>query len=189
MQTLPKRLCLLHEARDIRIVDDNMRTRNRLLLIQAPDVQFVHAQHPGYRLEVVLDILDLDAQRRRLEEDLAAALRQGHRGDQDHDGDPHTNRWIGVEATGRLDEPDDDCGNDDADVVDCVADDVDQDAHDTQIHAVFLRRRHDVHVCGVRRGRRAVLDIDDAAVSVVVVVFVQEEHADDVEPETDAADD
>jgi hypothetical protein len=41
----------------------------------------------------------------------------------------------------------------------------------------------------MRRGRRAALDIDDAAISVVVVVFVQEENADDVEPETDAADD
>ena len=154
-------------------------------------MQLMHAHHTRNRFEVVLDILDLDAERRRLEENLAAALRQGDGRDQDHDGDPHTNSWIGVEASGRLDEPDDDCRNDDADVVDCVADDVDQDAHDAQIHAVFLRRRQHVHVRGVRRGRHAVLDIHDAAVAVVVVVvvFVQEQHADDVEPQTDAADD
>jgi hypothetical protein len=105
MQTLPDFLRLLHEACNVRLIDHNVRTCNRLLLIQTPHVQFMHAHRTKDRLQIALDVFDLDAQRRGLEQYLSTALRQGYGRDQDHDGDPHADCRIGVEAVWRLDEP------------------------------------------------------------------------------------
>jgi hypothetical protein len=154
-------------------------------------MQFMHALHPRNRFQIVLDIIDLDAERRRLQQNLAAALRQGDGGEQDHDGDPHTNSWIGVEALIRLDEPDDDGGNDDADIVDCIADDVNEHAEDTKIHSVLFGLRDDVHMGFVRgcEGRIFAIASGAVAVTVVVVMLVEEQGADEVEGQADAADD
>jgi hypothetical protein len=137
----------------------------------------------------MFDVVNVDTVRRRLQKDFAAALRQGYCGYQDHDGDPHTDSWVGVETIGRLDEPDDECGNNDANVVDGITDNVDEYTKDTEIYTVFLGRGDDVHMRSMRRGKRSISNIDDAVVSVVVIMLMKEEYADDIQDQANAADD
>lgn len=76
----------------------------------------------------MLHVVDLDAPGGALEQDGAGVLGQWEGADEDHDGDEHARRRVGVEAGLGTRLPDDDGGNDNADVVDGVADDVDEDA-------------------------------------------------------------
>jgi len=105
MQTLPNLLRLLHEARNVWLTNHDVRTRNGLLLIETPYVQLMHTARTKYRLQIALHVVDLDARWRRLNQNQTAAFRQGYRSDQDHDGDPHADCWVGVEPLLRLDEP------------------------------------------------------------------------------------
>lgn len=59
-------------------------------------------------------------------------------GDKDHDGDAHAHGWIGVESAAVVGEPDYCCGDDDAEVVCAVADDVDEDAHHGEVPVRFV---------------------------------------------------
>ncbi len=74
MQALANRPRRFHKRRnrDGRILHNHMRRRNRLVLVQSPDMQLMHRGHPGHRLEVVLDVAQVDAARRALQQDLAA---------------------------------------------------------------------------------------------------------------------
>lgn len=89
----------------------------------------------SYLFDIVLDIAEVDALRRALEQDLAAVLHQGHGGEQDHDGDAHADGGIGIEAGVGAGEPDDDGGDDDAHVVEGVPEDVEHGAHHAEVAA------------------------------------------------------
>lgn len=79
MQTLGDDLGLAHKALHFRITDNDMRTRNRLALIQTPHMQFMYAQNARYAFQIVFDVFDLYAKWGGLEEDLAGAFCKGKR--------------------------------------------------------------------------------------------------------------
>lgn len=118
----------------------------------------------------MLDVVDLDTSRGALEQDSARVLGQRDGADKDHYRDEHARRRVGVEPGLGARLPDDDGGDDDADVVDCVADDVDEDAEHAEVAAGLLRLGHVVAVLCVRpdglRYRLALGIVDDMVVYI-----------------------
>lgn len=98
----------------------------------------------------MLHVVDLDAPGGALEQDGARVLGQRDGADEDHDGYEHARRGVGVKPGLGARLPDDDGGDDDADVVDGVADDVDEDAQHAEVAAGLLHLGHVVAVLGVR---------------------------------------
>jgi len=98
----------------------------------------------------MLHVVDFNTPRCTLEEDGPRILGQRDGAEEDHYCDEHARRWIGIEPglTARL--PDDDGGNDDADVVDGVADDMDEDAQHAEVAAGLFHLSHIVTMLCVR---------------------------------------
>jgi hypothetical protein len=116
-------------------------------------MQLMHALDAGNTLQILLDIIELDTWRRRLQKNSARALGQRYGRGEYHKGDPERDSRIGVEAGGRLGEPDYQRGDYNTYVVEGVAHDVDEDAQHAEIHA--LRRDVDGEVvvsCVAGRG-------------------------------------
>lgn len=193
MQTFGKHPSHGDETRNIGIAHHNMGTRNRLLLVQAPHVQFMHAQHPGNTLQVVLDVVEAETARHRLQQDGARAVGERNGRDEDHNRYAHADGGVGVEARRRLGAPDDGGGGDDGHVVEGVAQDVQENAHGAEIRAEGARRRLCVHVGGVRMHGIRVFRVDlDATctavgVGVGVAMLVEKDGTDEVQGKADAA--
>lgn len=94
----------------------------------------------------MLHVVNLNASGGALEQDGPGVLGQGDGADEDHYRDEHACRRVGVEAGLGARLPDDDGGYDDADVVDGVADDVNEDAEHSEVAAGLLRLGHVVTV-------------------------------------------
>lgn len=98
----------------------------------------------------MLHIVDLNTSRRALEEDGPRVLGQRDGADEDHYCDEHARRRISVKSGFAAGLPDDDGGNDNADVVDGVADDVDEYPEHAEVTARLLPLSHVVTVFCVR---------------------------------------
>lgn len=94
----------------------------------------------------MLHIVDLNTPGGALEQDGPGVLGQRDGADEDHYRDEHARRRVGVEPGLGARLPDDDGGDDDADVVDGIADDVDEDAEHAEVAAGLLPLSHVVTV-------------------------------------------
>lgn len=94
----------------------------------------------------MLHVVDLNTSRRTLEQDGARVLGQRDGADEDHYRDEHARRRVGIEPGLGACLPDDYRGNDDANIVDGVADDVDEDTEHAEVAAGLLRLGHVVTV-------------------------------------------
>lgn len=90
----------------------------------------------------MLHVVNLDAPRCTLEQDGSGVLGQRNGADEDHYRDEHARRRVGVEPGLGPRLPDNYSGNDDADVVDGVADDVDEDTEHAEVAAGLLHLGH-----------------------------------------------
>lgn len=81
----------------------------------------------------MLDVAQVDPLRRALQQDLAAVFDQRQRGEEDHERDAQPDGRIGVETPRRRGKPDDDGGDDDAYVVDGVAEHMQQGTLHAQV--------------------------------------------------------
>lgn len=105
-----------------------------------------------------------------------------------------------------MSKPDYECGDHDANVVDCVAENVDQDTQDAEVHAVLRKGKREMEMFRmmvvwrdfvVRGARCEALDVAvyvarvivavAVSVAVAVVMLMEECSADEVQNETDAA--
>lgn len=77
---------------------------------------------------VLADIVDFDAVGDRLEEDARGGFAEGNGGAEDDDGDDEGDGGIEVIASGEIGEPDDEGGDDDSNVAEGVAHDVEEDS-------------------------------------------------------------
>lgn len=98
----------------------------------------------------MLHVVDLNTPRRTLEEDGTRVLGQRNGADEDHYGDEHARRWVSVETGLAARLPDDDGGNDYTDIVDGVADDVDEYPEHAEVAAGLLPLSHIVTVFCMR---------------------------------------
>jgi|SRR3569833_1911183 len=87
----------------------------------------------------MLDITQVHATRRALEQDGSAVLHQRQCRHENHNGNAHTNAGISVVASFVAGKPDDGGGDDDSDVVESIADDVNQNPQPAQITARALK--------------------------------------------------
>lgn len=147
----------------------------------------------------MLDIGEVDALRRALEQDLAAVLDEGHGREQDYERDGHADGGIGVEPSGRGREPDDDRHDDDAHVVEGVSDDVEQGAEHAKVPSggldgVSCVAMLAVQIDGRDRGilgsaARLALRVRMVMLVTVVVVLMEEASRDQVQAEAHASND
>ena len=140
---------LLVQPPDVQLVDrlDAGNLSDRRKIVSAASDFAMHARGMGWAglgctthlLEVVLDVPQVDAAGGALQQDGAAVLDEGQRREQDHDGDAHARAGVGVEARRVVGLPDHQGGDDDADVVEGVADDVGEHAEHAQVAAGALK--------------------------------------------------
>ena len=88
-----------------------------------------------YLFDVVLHIADIDTARRALEQNQSAVLHKRKSREQNHNGDAHADARIGVEPSLVVGLPDHQRGNNDADVVERIPDDMNQHAEHSKISA------------------------------------------------------
>lgn len=136
MQTLIDPLRLDHEIRQGVWARKHMRRSKSLSLRQTPSVEFMDRNNTVDFLEVVLNIFECDAEWDGFKEDRATVFYERNRWQKNHDSNTHAHAWISVESTFVVGFPDHGWGDDDADIVDCVANDVNQDAHHAEIVAM-----------------------------------------------------
>lgn len=86
----------------------------------------------------MLHVVDLHPARCALQQDGACVLGERNGADEDHQRDEGAGRGVRVEARLGGGLPDDDGGDDDADVVDGVADHVDEDPEHAEVSTGFL---------------------------------------------------
>lgn len=91
---------------------------------ELPDVDVVAGDDAGDVLDVFFDVVDVEVVGGSLEEDLGGCGGEGDGGAEDDDGDEEGDRWVSVEAVRGVGEPDYERGDNDADVAESVADDV-----------------------------------------------------------------
>lgn len=135
MQALTHHCSFLQEALQISLLDDHVRGSDDLLLIELPNVQLVHALHARDGLEVALDVVELEARGCGLQKDCTGALNEGDGGEGDHYGNEEGDGGVGVEALWRVSEPDDEGRDNNAEVVDNVAADVQEHAGYADVYA------------------------------------------------------
>lgn len=205
MQALANHLCLAHKLPNALLLDDDMCASQALRLIQPPDVQLVHAEHAGNAFEIFLDVHEVHAWWCALEQDVAGATCQWDSGRENHERNVERDGRVDVEAVGRMREPDDKRGDDDADVVEGIAHDVDHGPEHAEI-AVLLRREHigvvvgdvgwvsklmaSLLVMGMRMSIGMVMAMSMAMsviMSVAMVVLMQKYAADEIQGQTDAS--
>ena len=87
-------------------------------------------------MDVFFDVVDVEVVGSGWEEDLGGSRGQGDGGAEDDDGDEEGDGGIGVEAVRGVGEPDYERGDDDADVAEGVADDVEYHGPHTQVGVV-----------------------------------------------------
>lgn len=116
------------------MIDDNMCARDCSLLVQSPDMQIVHVFDAWNAFQIMLDVVQCDARRYRLEQYLSATEKQRDRCRHDCEGDEKTECWIGVKPRRRVEEHDNNSGYNYSNVVEGVADEVNQDSHDAKIN-------------------------------------------------------
>lgn len=95
---------------------------------QLPDVDVVAANHPGEVLDVLPQVRDVDVVGRGLEEDLGRGEGEGEGGAEDDECDEEGDGRIGVEPPGPVGQPDYQGGDNDSDVSQGVAQDVENHA-------------------------------------------------------------
>lgn len=105
-----------------------MRRRDALALTQPPSVQLMHRLHALDLLQMVTEDIEIEVEGRCLEEDAAGGGDEGVGGEEDHEGDGEADGGVGVETRGGVGVGDDEGDDDNADVVDGVGDDVEEDA-------------------------------------------------------------
>lgn len=174
MQALVDDLGFLLESRHgLFIGDDDVRGGDGFFLVEAPYVQLVDGIDagdlagvcvsnstlnqmwtavmlwPSYLLEIMLHIVDDDTLGCALKQNLAGVLRLLDGYAKNHKGDEGTSCRVCIEALGGGCLPDDDGGDDDADVVDGIADDMDQNSEHAQVAAGLLDFERVVAVLGV----------------------------------------
>lgn len=103
---------------------------------ELPDVDVVAGDDAGDVLDVFFDVVDVEVVGSSLEEDLGGGRGQGDGGAEDDDGDEEGDGRIGVEAVRGVGEPDYERGDDDADVAEGVADDVEYHGPHAQVGVV-----------------------------------------------------
>lgn len=98
----------------------------------------------------MLHIVNLHAARRALQQDGARVLGEGDSAAENHEGDEHARCRVRVEACVALGLPNHDGGDNNADVIDCVANDMNQNSHHAQIMPRLFKLGHIVTVLRVR---------------------------------------
>jgi len=83
----------------------------------------------------MLDIVQVDPTWGTLEEDGTAVLDQWKGGEQDHERDAHADPGVSIVTGLIMCEPDNKCGNDNSNVVEGIANDVNEDTHHAEISA------------------------------------------------------
>lgn len=118
----------------------------------------------------MLYVVNLNTSRGALEQDGTGVLGQRDGADEDHYRDKHARRRVGVEPGLGARLPDDDGGDDDTDVVDGVADDVDEDAEHAEVAARLLHLGHVVTVlCVGPNGLWCRLVLNDVPCHYVII--------------------
>lgn len=84
----------------------------------------VARHHPGKAADVLAHVLDLDALRRGLQQDLGRGKGERKRRFEDDEGDEQGYGWVGVVLARPIGQPDDEGCHNDADVAKGVAEDV-----------------------------------------------------------------
>lgn len=92
-----------------------------------------------YLFKIMLHIVNLDASGGALEQDSPRVLGQWNGTDEDHDCDEHARRRVRVEPGLGTRLPDDDGCDDDTNIVDGVADDMDENTEHAEVTAGLLR--------------------------------------------------
>ena len=77
METLAHSLGLGHKRTDVFVFNHDVGACDGLLLVQAPDVELVDTLDARDFLQVVLDIVNVDATRSALEQDVTTVLDEG----------------------------------------------------------------------------------------------------------------
>lgn len=102
-----------------------------------------------YLLKIMLHIVDFHAAGRTLQQDCARVLGEWDGAEEDHQGNEHARSRVRVEPRVAFGLPNHDGGDNDADVVDRVADDMDQNSHHAQVMTWLLKLGHVVTVLRV----------------------------------------
>jgi len=132
----------------------------------------MHAQHARDALQVVLDVVKANAARCRLQQDGTRTVGERDGRDENQERNPHADGGVGVETRRRRGTPDDGGGSDDAYVVEGVAQDMQENAHDAEIRSVGVRGERHMHVGCVRGRSIPALSVNVDAICVAVAVGV-----------------
>lgn len=125
-------------------------------------------------------VIDLNTSGRTLEQDSARVLGQRDGADEDHYRDEHARSRIGVEPGLGACLPDDYGCNDDANIVDGVANDVNEDTEHAEVAAGLLRLGHVVTVlCVGSNGLwyRSVLDMSHVKMNYLCYTHIRSARA------------
>lgn len=116
--------------------DLDVQAGNDLGVRELPDVDVVAGDDAGDVLDVLLNVVDVEVVRGGLEEDLGRGGGQGDGGAEDDEGDEEGDGRVGIEAVRGVGEPDDERGDNDADVAEGIADDVEYHGTHAQVGVV-----------------------------------------------------
>lgn len=116
--------------------DLDVQTSDDLRVRELPNVNVVAGDDARDVLDIFLDIVDVEVVGGGLEEDLGGRGGQGDGGAEDDEGDEERDCRVGVEAVWGVGEPDYERGDDDADVAEGVADDVEDHGTHAQVGVV-----------------------------------------------------
>ncbi|GKT64693.1 hypothetical protein ColTof3_12032 [Colletotrichum tofieldiae] len=105
-------------------VDVDVQGGDDLGVGELPDVDVVAAEDAGQVLDILADLLEVNVVGGGLEENLGGRLGEGNGRLENDEGDEQGDGGVGVEAAGPVGQPDDEGSDDDTDVAESVADDV-----------------------------------------------------------------
>lgn len=124
----------------------------------------------GYRFHVFLDVIQSNALGRNLQQNGAALLSEREGRNQNHDADEDADCRVDIVPSMALRLPDDDRRDHDANVVDGIANDVNEHPQHAQVSVGFLGRSLAVVVLGVVKGRLSAVGMTSALFLGWVVV-------------------
>lgn len=108
-------------------------------VVELPDVKVMATEYAGYVSDVVLDVVDVETLRHRLQKDTGGGTAEWESGHEDNDCDDERHERVAVEAPPEVSEPYEErcCYN--ADVAQRIAHDMEEDAAHVEVVAVTMR--------------------------------------------------
>lgn len=118
--------------------DLDVERGDELGVAELPDVEVVAADDSRKLLDVLDDVVDAEAGGHGLEEDPGGGLAERDGGEEDDDGDEQGDGRVCIVAPGVVCEPDEEGRDDDADVAEGVAQDMEEDTAHIQVVTVTV---------------------------------------------------